>query len=29
MKCGDYTQEKINEIEDCLRNPQKYGIPVW
>ena len=29
MKCGDYTQDKINEIEDCLRNPQKYGIPTW
>ena len=29
MKCGDYPQEKIDEIEDCLRNPKKYGIPSW
>lgn len=28
-KAGLLTDEEAKKIEDCLRNPLKYGIPVW
>ncbi len=26
---GSITQAEVEKIEDCLRNPAKYSIPVW
>ncbi|MGC9079351.1 MAG: 30S ribosomal protein S13 [Nanopusillaceae archaeon] len=26
---GSLTDEQLEKLEDCLRNPQKYGIPTW
>jgi len=28
-KAGEFSEEEINKIEDCLGNPAKYNIPVW
>ncbi|MFH7880478.1 MAG: 30S ribosomal protein S13 [Candidatus Aenigmatarchaeota archaeon] len=28
-KMGSLTQEEIEKIEDCLKNPEKYGIPSF
>jgi len=28
-KIGTLTQEEIERIEDCLKNPEKYGIPTF
>lgn len=28
-KCGDIIQEQLDKIEDCMRHPDKYGIPSW
>jgi len=26
---GTLSDEEIEKIEECLKNPQKYGIPSW
>ena len=26
---GAFSDEELEKIEDCLKNPQKYGIPSW
>jgi small subunit ribosomal protein S13 len=26
---GSLTDEQLEKLEDCLKNPQKYGIPSW
>jgi len=26
---GSLTDEELEKLEDCLRNPEKYGIPRW
>src|SRR3990170_4603582 len=28
-KVGFLTDEQIKQIEDCMENPMKFGIPVW
>ncbi len=28
-KIGNCSQKEIEKIEDCARNPVKYGIPSW
>lgn len=28
-KIGNLKIEDIDKIEDCLKNPEKYGIPKW
>jgi len=28
-RCGDMTTEQIDKIEDAMKHPDKYGIPVW
>lgn len=26
---GSLTEDELNKLEDCLKNPEKYGIPKW
>ena len=26
---GSLTDEELEKLEDCLKNPEKYGIPNW
>jgi len=26
---GSLTDEELEKLEDCLKNPEKYGIPSW
>ena len=26
---GSFTDEELEKIEDCIRNPDRYGIPSW
>ena len=26
---GEYSDKELEKIEDCLKNPEKYGIPSW
>jgi len=26
---GSLTDEELEKLEDCLKNPEKYGIPRW
>ncbi len=28
-KSGDFSDSELEKIEDCLRNPTRYGIPEW
>lgn len=28
-KAGDFSEQEIEKIEDCLGNPAKYNIPAW
>jgi len=28
-KVGELSDEEIEKIEDCLKNPHSYGIPSW
>jgi small subunit ribosomal protein S13 len=28
-KLGELTEEEIEKIEDCIKNPYKYNIPSW
>ena len=28
-KCGNFTHEQIEKIEDAMKHPDKYGIPSW
>jgi len=28
-KVGSLSEEELKKLEDCLRNPWKYGIPSW
>lgn len=28
-KAGDFSEQEIEKIEDCLGNPAKYEIPSW
>jgi len=29
QKCGSLPQEQIEKIEDAMKHPEKYNIPVW
>jgi len=29
MKLGDLSEEQLQKIEDAIKNPINYGIPVW
>jgi len=29
LRVGNLTDEQISKIEEVLRDPKKYGIPVW
>ncbi len=29
QKCGDLSPEQIEKIEDTMKHPEKYNIPVW
>ncbi len=28
-KLKELSEDEIKKVEDCIRNPQKYGIPSW
>ncbi len=28
-KIGSLSEEELEKLEDCIKNPQKYGIPSW
>lgn len=28
-KCGYLTEQDVEQIEDCMQHPIKYGIPLW
>ena len=29
VKVGSLTDEMLEKVEDCLRTPDKYGVPAW
>jgi len=29
QKCGSLSQEEIEKIEEAIKHPEKYGVPVW
>lgn len=29
MKLEDLSEEQLQKVEDAIRNPAKYGIPIW
>ncbi|MEM0381262.1 MAG: 30S ribosomal protein S13 [Nitrososphaerota archaeon] len=29
LRLGQLTDQQLAMIEDCIRNPEKYGIPSW
>ncbi len=28
-KIGELSEEELEKLEDCIKNPQRYGIPSW